>query len=170
MYLFLFFSLAVAAVYFWRRLRKATFKALPPGPTPLPLVGNILDLPANEEPEFQHWLRFKDKFGPISSITVLGQTVVMLHDKQAAMDILDKTATKSSGRPNFVFATMCGFHKWISFMQYDPTWRQHRKAIHQQMGTKKTAAQFNDAQDMETRRLLVRLTEDPKGLFEHIRS
>ncbi|OAA78163.1 Cytochrome P450 [Akanthomyces lecanii RCEF 1005] len=65
---------------------------------------------------------------------------------------------------------MCGFHKWISFMQYDPTWRQHRKAIHQQMGTKKTAAQFNDAQDMETRRLLVRLTEDPKGLFQHIRS
>lgn len=170
MFLFLLFSFTIAAVYFWRRSRKATAKALPPGPTPWPIVGNILDLPAKGEPEFQHWLRFKDKYGPISSITVLGQTVILLHDKQAAMEILEKTATKSSGRPYFTFARMCDFHKWISFMPHDPTWRQHRKAIHQQLGTKKTASQFNDVQDLETRRLLVRLTKDPKGIFQHIRS
>ncbi|OAQ99298.1 hypothetical protein LLEC1_00731 [Akanthomyces lecanii] len=170
MYLFLLSSFAIAAVYSWRRLRKAGVNALPPGPKPLPLLGNIFDLPTNGEPEFQHWLKHKDQYGPISSVTVLGQAVIILHDRQAAMDILDKTATKSSGRPGFAFAAMCGFNKWITFMQHDSTWREQRKAVHQQLGTKKTASQFNDVQDLETRRLLVRLKKDPQGFFQHIRS
>ncbi len=171
MYLFLLFFFAVLAVYFYRRLLRAAVRApLPPGPTPLPLVGNILDLPAKGVAEFQHWLAFKDKYGPISSLTLLGQRVILLHDKQATMDILEKAATKSSGRPNFVFAAMCGFQNWISFMQYDSVWRQHRKMIHQQLGTRKTASQFNDVQDVESRRFLMRLTKSPQGLFQHIRA
>ncbi|TFB06211.1 O-methylsterigmatocystin oxidoreductase [Trichoderma ghanense] len=48
--------------------KKNAFPKLPPGPKPLPILGNILDLPPAGTPEFQHWLKFKDLYGPISLI------------------------------------------------------------------------------------------------------
>ncbi|EED14915.1 cytochrome P450, putative [Talaromyces stipitatus ATCC 10500] len=42
---------------------------LHPGPKGLPIVGNIMDLPPKGLPEYQHWLKFKDTYGPISSVT-----------------------------------------------------------------------------------------------------
>ncbi|EHK24794.1 uncharacterized protein TRIVIDRAFT_190045 [Trichoderma virens Gv29-8] len=141
---------------------------LPPGPKPLPILGNILDLPPSGTPEFQHWLKFKDLYGPISSITVLGQTMVFLHDKQAAYDILGKMSLKTSSRPKSVFAfELCGFQNFTSGRQYDATFRLHRKFMHQQAGTKLVAARFNGIQDVESRRLLKRILGSPKSLVKH---
>jgi hypothetical protein len=42
--------------------------------------------------------------GPISSITVFGQTIVILNDAEAATDLLDKRSAIHSSRPNMVFA------------------------------------------------------------------
>jgi hypothetical protein len=36
---------------------------VPPGPKPLPLVGNLSDLPKPGEIEAQHWLKHKDSYG-----------------------------------------------------------------------------------------------------------
>lgn len=168
-YLLLSFSVVVLAIHWAVSSRRGTGARLPPGPAPLPIVGNIMDLPAKGKPEYQHWLKFKDKYGPVSSVTVLGQTMVILHDRQAVEEILEKTAAKSSGRPYLTFAAMCGFHDFLSLMGYTPTWRQHRRMVHQQIGTKKTAAQFNDVQDTASRRLVLRIIEDPQGLISHIK-
>jgi len=43
----------------------------PPGPKDLPLVGNIADLPQKGCLEWQHWIKHKDLYSPISSINVL---------------------------------------------------------------------------------------------------
>lgn len=42
--------------------------------------------------------------GPISSVTVMGQTIVILNEAQVAIDILDKRSIKYSTRPRRVFA------------------------------------------------------------------
>ncbi|KAL7940940.1 cytochrome P450 [Trichoderma barbatum] len=155
--------------FFFRK--KQDLLPLPPGPKPLPIVGNINDLPPPGVPEFEHWLPFKDKYGPVSSITVLGQTMVLLHDRTAVSELLEKTSLKTSGRPIFFFGSeMCGYDGFMPPMQYTDQYRQHRKFIHQQLGTKTLASRFNEVQDIESKRFLLRIMNDPQNLFEHIKT
>ncbi|KAL6698552.1 cytochrome P450 [Trichoderma pleuroticola] len=144
---------------------------LPPGPKPVPILGNVRDGPPEGMPHFLHWLTFKDKYGPISSITVLGQTVVFLHDKDAAVELLEKkTSLKTSGRPTFIFSQMSGCGKQMPFLQYDDELRLYRKLVHQQFGTKLLASQHSHVQDVEVKRFLLRVLNEPGNLFNHIRA
>ncbi|KAK7404065.1 CMRF35-like molecule 2 [Neonectria punicea] len=154
-------------LYLWKKARPT----LPPGPKPLPIIGNIRDLPSAGTPEYQHWLNFKDAYGPISRVSILGQPLVIIHDRRAAHELLVDTSTKTSGRPHFHFAgKLCGCGSLLSFQQYDARFRQHRKLVHQQLGTKTAVARFRDVQDVESRRFLFRVLEDPGDLMDHIKT
>lgn len=96
-------SLLALLLLKYLRVRKPKSLPLPPGPKGLPFVGNISDLPPPEVPEFQHWLQHKEKYGLLSSITVLGQTMIIIHDKEAAFELMEKRAHKHSGRPSMKF-------------------------------------------------------------------
>ncbi|KPM43144.1 O-methylsterigmatocystin oxidoreductase [Neonectria ditissima] len=162
--------LAGILLYYLRSWLKVNHD-LPPGPKPLPIVGNILDLPPPGTPEYQHWIKFKTLYGPISSITVLGTTLVMIHSNQAAHEILSKKSTKTSGRPSLYFADkMCGFGGLTPNLAYNSTHRLHRKLMHQQMGTKKITENFFTIQDLESRRFLLRVLDDPANLIKHIKT
>lgn len=101
---------------------------LPPGPPTLPLVGNLRDLPPPEAFEAEHWAKLAEAYGerslfksfrnqnltsssmhrhsgPISSISVFGQTIILLNDAQTAIDLLEKRSAIYSSRPRSVF---CG--------------------------------------------------------------
>lgn len=83
---------------------------LPPGPKGWPLIGNVTDFPpgagpdGSSPPEFMHWTKHKDLYGPISSVTVLGQTFIILSDKDMALELMEKRASIHSERPNLEFA------------------------------------------------------------------
>ncbi|CAG9993087.1 unnamed protein product [Clonostachys byssicola] len=159
-------GLAIYAQFF----RRNATSGLPPGPRPLPLVGNIRDLPAPGVPEYQHWIKFKDMYGPISSVSILGQPMILLHDKKAVRDLLEQTSLKTSLRPSSIFANECGFGAFLPFRQYNETYRWHRKLVHQQIGTKVMAARFNDVQDVESRRFLLRVLKNPEDLLKHFKT
>lgn len=77
---------------------------LPPGPKGLPIIGNIRDLPPPGIPEWQHWIKHRDLYGPISSVTALGTTIVLIHDRDMAIELLEKKSAKYSARPVMIFA------------------------------------------------------------------
>ncbi|KAI7510220.1 putative cytochrome P450 [Hortaea werneckii] len=113
------------------------------GPAGLPLLGNLFDLPPTTgcRPEYLHWLAHKDRYGPISSITVLGQTMVIIHDRGIAGEVLEKKAGTSAGRPGLKFAfDMIGWKDVLAGLPYGQTHRLYRKYAHQQLGTKVTIA------------------------------
>ncbi|KAG8420630.1 hypothetical protein J3459_010888 [Metarhizium acridum] len=166
-------SALLACVYLVYRLyirgqRKAQ---LPPGPKPWPLLGNITDLPSQDVPEYQHWLKHKDTYGPISSVTVLGQTMVIIHDLEAVHELLEKKSLMTSDRPRLEFAhNLSGFGKYLSLRSYDDSFRRQRRAVHQQLGTKALAEQYHAVQEEEVGRLLLRLLEDPQNLPQYFKT
>ncbi|KAL7946416.1 cytochrome P450 [Trichoderma barbatum] len=143
---------------------------LPPGPKPLPILGNIRDAPPPGVPEFEHWLSFKDKYGPISSMRVLGRTLIIVHDKDAIIELLEKQSLKTASRPQMEFVRLCGYDRWLSVMPYNDDHRMYRKFIHQQIGTKILASRYADIQDIESKRFLLRVLINPNDLFRHIKT
>ncbi|KAL2170137.1 hypothetical protein VTG60DRAFT_5159 [Thermothelomyces hinnuleus] len=144
---------------------------LPPGPKGLPLVGNVGDLPPKGGLEWQHWLKHKDVYGPISSVTVFGQTIILVHDLEVALELLDKRGARYSSRPRMVFAgEMCGYNERMPFQPYDKTFRHQRKLAGGIIGTNTAVARFHSLIDVEVRRFLVRTLERPDGFMDHLQT
>ena len=140
--------------------------ALPPGPKGLPLVGNIFDFPVPGKAPFTHWIKHKDTFGPISSVTVMGQVLILLHDQEAANIIMGKKTQKTSSRPTLNFANICGYENYITSHKYDDKYRMHRKMIKQNIGSKGLVSQFESVQASETLQFVIQAMRYPDRLFE----
>ncbi|KAJ5628173.1 hypothetical protein N7490_010401 [Penicillium lividum] len=144
---------------------------LPPGPAGKPILGNIADLPAPGAQDWVHWLKHKDLYGPISSITVMGQTIVILNDSRVAMDLLGKRSALHSSRPNLVFASeMVGWEHIMAMQTYSDRFRAYRKAMHPYLGHEAAVAQYNSLQEIECHRLLSRVLKDPSHLLQHLQT
>jgi hypothetical protein len=100
--------LGVIAAYLVNRLirSKTHDLPLPPGPKGIPILGNVNDLPKpGGELECHHWLKHKDLYGPISSLTVLGQTFVIINNAQIALELLRDRSAIYSGRPHMTLVS-----------------------------------------------------------------
>ncbi|CAI7591607.1 unnamed protein product [Penicillium glandicola] len=142
---------------------------LPPGPKGLPLVGNVADLPPKGELEWKHWLKHKDLYGPISHVTVFGNTIILVHDLEIATELLDRRGSKYSSRSRMVFAgEMCGYNERMPFKPYDKVFRAQRKLAGGQIGTNAAVKRFHPAMDLEVRRFLLRTLEKPEQVISHL--
>ncbi|KAI8214231.1 Multifunctional cytochrome P450 monooxygenase [Colletotrichum sp. SAR 10_76] len=171
--LFIGFAATLLAVFIVDKLLQARKNAnrppLPPGPKGLPLVGNIRDLPQPTEFAARFWLKHKDLYGPISSVQVLGKTLIIINDAQVASEMLDKRSSEFSSRPTIVLAgEMVGWNDGTGQLRYDDTLRLHRKVFSRILGTRSTAAQYNTLQEAEVGHFLLHVLDNPKKLTEHI--
>lgn len=67
-----------------------------PGPTQLPLIGRVHDLPRKST-----WLKFQEWagiYGPIYQTSMMGQNFVIISDEEIARELLLKRADQTSGR------------------------------------------------------------------------
>lgn len=150
------------------RLSKKKPRNLPPGPPGKFLIGNLHDLPPPGVPEYQHWLPHKDAYGPISSVSFLGQTLILLHDRDAAFELLERRVCSS--RPAMTFCNMCGYEEFVANQSYSERFIKHRRFIHQSLGTRRLVEQFHPVQRVEVGRLLVRALEEPGKLMKHFKT
>lgn len=97
-------ALGLTGLYLISRTRKPPVP-LPPEPKKKFILGNIGDLPPAGKPEWQHWMKHKELYGPISCISVLGQTIVFISDYKVALELLEKRNVNYSDRPVLHF---CG--------------------------------------------------------------
>jgi hypothetical protein len=89
---------------FRRRSQNQYAQPLPPGPKGIPFLGNVNDMPKPGMLECHHWLQHKDLYGPISSLTVLGQTFVIINDPDIAFELLRDRSAIHSSRPGQIFS------------------------------------------------------------------
>lgn len=73
---------------------------LPPGPKPIPFVGNLHQLAHSRQ-----WLQFYEwskKYGPVMYLNMAGQPFVVLSSDKAAQDLLSRRGSQYSDRPRRV--------------------------------------------------------------------
>ncbi|KEY65327.1 hypothetical protein S7711_01838 [Stachybotrys chartarum IBT 7711] len=142
---------------------------LPPGPRPIAFIGNLLDFPAPGDIEYRQWLQHKDRYGPISSVTALGQTTIIIHDQVAAHEVLTINASKTSGRPRLLFANkLCGYESITSCKDDTASLRLHQKLLGKGLGTPEAMANFRGILEREVHLQLARVL-DKGGWLEQFR-
>ncbi|KAK0501168.1 cytochrome P450 [Armillaria luteobubalina] len=164
--IFIVFVGLITAWYLFRRTRRST-APFPPGPKGLPFIGNLLDMPSEKE-----WLTFAkwgEKYGDITSVSILGQRMVMINSVQTAIDLLDKKSLISSDRPFVAMGELVGSKNGLALMPYGARFRNFRRLSHQLFGTNATMKQFLPMVELETHRFLQRISATPEELSVHIR-
>ncbi|KAH8118950.1 cytochrome P450 [Phellopilus nigrolimitatus] len=164
------FMAGCLAIYVVKRLVYIATPSLPlpPGPKGLPLVGNIHDMPDPAGKAWMHWKKHKGIHGPISSVTVLGQTIIVLNDYSIASELLKKD--NYADRPSFPFGgEMVGWENSLPMLHYGERLRQYRRNFHKFLGTRAAMARLTPLLEVETRRFLYRIICDPPSLNEQIR-
>ncbi|KAJ6555145.1 cytochrome P450 [Mycena vulgaris] len=157
----------LAIGFFWHRKSKAGAGPLPPGPTPVPLLGNILDLTAKEL-----WLvatKWATQFGDVVHIHVLGQGLVFLNSPDATMDLLDKKGSIYGDKPELVMAgELCGCDNMVAFTRYGDTAKRQRKLMNQAFGVQ-VIPSYHPLIETQTHSFIRRLIGEPSKYMDHAR-
>ncbi|KAL6704260.1 hypothetical protein ACN47E_008428 [Coniothyrium glycines] len=119
--------------------------------------------------ECHHWLQHKDLYGPISSVTVLGQTFIIINDPNIAFELLRDRSAIHSSRPSQLFSgEIVGWRHATAMSPYD-SWKIQRKNITKIAGSNTSVSVFDRIQEAEAAHFLLNLLADPDNLFDHIR-
>ncbi|KAI0739567.1 cytochrome P450 98A3 [Daedaleopsis nitida] len=156
-------SIVVALVV--KSLLQRRARRLPPGPTPLPIVGNLFHMPRKDMG--RELRELSNTYGDVVHLNVFGQSIILLGSAKVAYDLLDKRSSNYSNRPKSAMITMAGFDTLFTLMDYGPDWRQHRRAFHSQMHVG-VVQQYESAQLDVTRNLLRSILSSPQDLKKHV--
>ncbi|KAA1476619.1 cytochrome P450 [Dentipellis sp. KUC8613] len=119
------FVIGIVTVLLVRHIR-SPYRKLPPGPTGLPVFGNLLTL-ANR-PDIAKFTEWKKTYGDLIHFSALGQRIIVITSNQAAVDLLEHRSGKYSDRPQSIVAnTLTGGHIMV-LKSCDAAWRRHRRA------------------------------------------
>ncbi|RDX82440.1 Geraniol 8-hydroxylase, partial [Mucuna pruriens] len=121
---------------------------LPPGPTPLPVVGNLFEL--GNKPH--HSLaRLSDVHGPILTLKLGQVTTVVISSADMAREVLQTHDLVLSNRTVPDALTVLDHNKYsLSFMRVSPRWRDLRKICNNQLFATKT---LDASQDLRRNKL-----------------
>ncbi|KIL00351.1 hypothetical protein PAXRUDRAFT_8298 [Paxillus rubicundulus Ve08.2h10] len=140
----------------------------PPGPKPVPIIGNFLDVP--DEKSWETFSKWRKQYGDIISIEVLGRRIVILNSSKHAIELLEKRSLKSSNRPNFVLAgEMIGWKNTLVISQYGDRFKEFRKKVHRVIGTRSILETYYHHVERQGYRFLKRLLDAPEDFADHVR-
>lgn len=157
--------LAFSTLYSRGKQKKLPF---PPGPTRLPVIGNLLDMPAGAEwITYKQWGKLYDS--DVLHVDVLGTHIVIINSVKAANELLEKRSSVYSDRPIMkAFTTLISIDWSIALEPYGTRWRAWRKSFHENLHP--AAANEYRPLELKAARLLLRnLLEAPDNFYEHLR-
>lgn len=103
-------------------------QTLPPGPFPLPIVGNVLQLPKRKPwIAFEQWSFYYND--PLITVWIGRIPYIMVNDAWTASELMEKRAAIYSSRPrHIVLGDLLGNGENNQvLLEYGEMWRIHRK-------------------------------------------
>ncbi|KAG2741931.1 cytochrome P450 [Suillus brevipes Sb2] len=137
---------------------------LPPGPVPLPLLGNVLSIDTKEP-----WLTYTEwgaAYGDLVFVRLLGQEVVVINSQHVADALLEKRSRIYSDRPYIATLEPFGWSVNFSLIGYGDKWRLCRRLFHQTFRPD-SALKFRPMQIKRAREMIVNLIDDPQNYHSH---
>ncbi|KAK3399156.1 cytochrome P450 [Sordaria brevicollis] len=137
-----------------------------PGPTNLPFIGRVHDVP-----EKGSWIKFYEwskVYGPIYQTKMFGVTHVWISSEKIAHDLLSKRANIYSDRPlipNLPDNRTSG--DYLALLGRNDTWKRQRKLCNHLMHTSSLAS-LHDYPTLERNRFLYLLSQSPEDYIEYI--
>ncbi|KAJ3994674.1 cytochrome P450 [Lentinula boryana] len=130
----LILGLAYSLYIYSRSGKEADTVSIPPGPKPLPLIGNIFDLTVKEL-----WVKatsLAQTYGPVFQLSILhpslpiSQPLIFLSSPEVCFDLLDKKGGIYADKPKLVMAgELCGCDNMVAFTGYGSQSRRQRKLL-----------------------------------------
>ncbi|OCH89273.1 cytochrome P450 [Obba rivulosa] len=159
------------ALVLWRKHAKSSHSAtlrfpLPPGPKPLPLIGNVLDVPKTLP--WRTYADWRKSYGDIIHMSVFGQTIIILNSLDAVVDLFEKRSSNYSDRLQTEMPTLMGWEWDFGLMEYGQRWRRHRRAFHQ-FFNQTAVRDYQPQVQAASRSFLRQLYHDPQDFARHIR-
>lgn len=159
------FLLVVSVLQYYRKNR-----GLPPGPARIPFIGNIHQLP--EQNPWRTYQQWSKEHGPIFSLRVGLDTIIMLNNHETAHDLLDKRSNIYSSRPRLVMGGECvskGLRTLL--MPYGQQWRTHQR-LQASFLNIRISQSYTGLQDTESKQLMYELlrTDDFSSSFHRYAS
>ncbi|XP_028652807.1 cytochrome P450 2G1-like [Erpetoichthys calabaricus] len=90
-------AIFLSLLLMWLRRDSTRYARMPPGPTPLPLIGNLLQITGNVP--YKHFLKLSETYGPVMTVHLGGLRVVVLVGYEAVQEALVQHADSFAGRP-----------------------------------------------------------------------
>lgn len=132
-------TLLICLVGYLLRKSKAEVP-LPPGPKGLPVIGALLDFPTSKP--WETYSKWAKEYGPLTGLTLLGQPIIVIEDKETAIAILDKTGSAIADRPSTAMLEMTGWTNVLACLLYGPRFREYRKHFARAIGSATAVQRF----------------------------
>ncbi|KAK5451326.1 hypothetical protein LTS15_008090 [Exophiala xenobiotica] len=140
---------------------------MPKGPPTIPILGNAhLVPPEGLFKQFRSWAK---EYGPVFSLKFGPSNMIVLCDRKAIHQLLDKKSSIYSDRPHTYVGHLLTKGDMIALEQMDDHWRLKRKVVAHNFSPKQLDEKHFKVQEAEATMLMADLLNDPKGFYNHIR-
>ncbi|XP_028665549.2 cytochrome P450 2D3 [Erpetoichthys calabaricus] len=109
----------------FQALKTRRFRNFPPGPLPVPFVGNILQL--NLRNPLKDMKKLSETYGNVYSVFIGSTPVVILHGLQAVKEALVTQAVEFAGRPQGLLVNDVTEYKGVIIVNYGTHWKEQRR-------------------------------------------
>ncbi|KAL5623712.1 hypothetical protein FOBRF1_002962 [Fusarium oxysporum] len=140
---------------------------MPPGPPTVPILGNMHMIPTTGlGKKFMEWSL---QYGKIFSLKIGSGNIIVICDRKAVHELLDKKGSIYSDRPPNIVPLFITRGDHMTMECQSPSWREKRTVVTRNLNPKSLDEKHFRVQETEAVILMNRLLDDPSNFYSYSR-